>query len=64
MSPELSLYAVLSMTPLAASILGYVLGLATALFIAAIYALIRGGRDLRDDDRRRAARLSTKGRGW
>lgn len=62
------------MTPLAASILGYVLGLATALFVGAILLLVRGGRHVRDADQRRADRLSAddrrvdqvsaKGRGW
>lgn len=52
------------MTPLAASILGYVLGLVTAAVIAAIWMLVRGGQDVRDEERRRAARVSTKGRGW
>ena len=32
------------MTPLAASILGYVLGLCTALIIASCRALLRSGR--------------------
>jgi len=45
------------MTPLAASILGYVLGLCTALFIGAILLLLRGGADLQaseaGDDLRR-----------
>lgn len=46
------------MTPLAASILGYVLGLVTALFIAAAWRLVRNGQTVKDD------RLSLKGRGW
>jgi hypothetical protein len=46
-------------TPFAASILGYVLGLVTAAFIVAIVLLVHGGRE-----HRRADRLSTKGRGW
>lgn len=49
------------MTPLAASILGYVLGLVTALIAGAFWALVRGGQEAR-----RADRLSStkKGRGW
>lgn len=38
------------MTPVAASILGYFLGLATAVFIVAIVLLVRGGRDVRDHE--------------
>lgn len=45
------------MTPLAASILGYVLGLVTALIVAAVWMLVRGGQDVRDSDRRRAERI-------
>jgi hypothetical protein len=50
-------------TPLAASILGYVLGLATAAGLNAIWKLVRGG-STREDDWRRRERFSTKGRGW
>jgi hypothetical protein len=51
------------MTPLAASLVGYGLGVLTALIVAAIWMIVRGGQDVRDsDDRRRADRL-TKGRG-
>jgi uncharacterized membrane protein len=52
------------MTPLAASVVGYVLGLVTAAFIVAIVLLFHGGRSVRDEDQRRAERMSTKGRGW
>lgn len=38
------------MTPLAASILGYVLGLITALFVGACVLLVRGGSDLHRHD--------------
>lgn len=47
------------MTPLAASILGYVLGLVTALIVGAIWILVRGSQEHRNADR-----LSKKGRGW
>lgn len=40
------------MTPLAASILGYVLGLCTALIVCACVLLVRGGREMRRHEQR------------
>lgn len=40
------------MTTVAASILGYIFGLCTALLVGAISRLVRGGRELRDSERR------------
>jgi hypothetical protein len=52
-------------TPLAASILGYFLGLATGAFLVAIVLVMRGGRDVRDHDRRRDDQAPTiKRRDW
>jgi len=48
------------MTLTMAAMLGYVLGLATALFIGACIVLIRGGRAAHEAD----SVVTTKGRGW
>jgi len=42
------------MTPVAASILGYILGVCTALLLAAIVLLVRGGGAMRDHEREEA----------
>jgi hypothetical protein len=47
------------MTLTAAILLGYVLGLATALLLGACILLVRGGHEARD-----AEHVRTKGRGW
>jgi hypothetical protein len=53
------------MTPLAASILGYALGLATAFLVFAILLIVRGGRAVDQHERRRRDdQVDTKGRGW
>ena len=52
------------MTPTAAAILGYIFGLVTALLIGAVWALVRGGSDLRDDDRQQAERIRHRNGDW